>query len=150
MILKEKVLMGGEESGGIAVHSHIPERDGIWMGLLLWQFMVETGKPIRDLIEEIYSITGPFAFERSDLAIERNKKNTIIEKCRSGHYGTFGERKVIRVEDMDGYKFYFNEDEWLMIRASGTEPLLRTYAESHNKESALAILNDARETIMAD
>lgn len=150
IILKEKVLLGGEESGGIAVLSHIPERDGIWMGLLIWQFMVETGKTIGDLIGEVYSITGPFAFERSDLAIDRNKKNSIIEKCRNGSYRAFGERAVIRVDDLDGFKFFFNEDEWLMIRASGTEPLLRTYAESHNRELAMRILKDAWETIMSD
>jgi phosphomannomutase len=149
-MLKEKVLMGGEESGGISVLSHMPDRDGIWMGLLIWQFMVETGKSIRDLIEEVYAITGEFAFERSDLQIDRNLKGRIIEKCRNGSFTGFGDRVVQRVDDLDGFKFFFNEDEWLMIRTSGTEPVLRTYAESYNKKAALAILEDAKRVIMED
>lgn len=149
VILKEKVLLGGEESGGISVISHIPERDGIWVGLLVWQFMVETGRSVRDLIEEVYSITGTFAFERSDLHIDRNRKNLIIEKCENGQFTGFGNRKVTKTEDMDGFKFYFNDDEWLMIRVSGTEPVLRTYAESCNREAASEILANAEEAIMS-
>ena len=149
VMLKEKVLVGGEESGGIAVNSHIPDRDGIWMGLLIWQFMVESGRSINDLLDEVYEITGSFAFERSDLHIEKNKKSSIIEKCKNNYYQRFGSRTVEKVDNLDGYKFIFNNDEWLMIRASGTEPLLRTYAESYNREAALGILKDARDVIMA-
>lgn len=148
VMLKEKVLVGGEESGGISINSHIPDRDGIWIGLLLWQFMVETGRSIRELLDEVYSITGTFAFERSDLHIEKNKKNGIIEKCKNNYYRQFGVRTVERVDQLDGYKFIFNSDEWLMIRISGTEPVLRTYAESYNRESAIEILNDARNIIL--
>lgn len=150
VMLKEKVLLGGEESGGISVHSHMPDRDGIWMGLLIWQFMIETGKSISELVKEVCEITGEFAFERSDLQIDRNRKSMILEKCRNGAFTRFGNRRVERVEDLDGFKYFFNEDEWLMIRTSGTEPVLRTYAESYNRDSALAILEDAREVIMSD
>ncbi len=149
VMLKEKVLLGGEESGGIGVISHIPERDGIWMGLLIWQFMVETGRSLRELLDEVYSITGTFAFERSDLQIDKKLKSTIIEKCRSGNFTRFGNRNVIRVDDLDGYKFFFGDEEWLMIRTSGTEPVLRTYAEAANRDSALEILSDAEEVILS-
>ncbi len=148
VMLKEKVLVGGEESGGIGVISHIPERDGIWMGLLIWQFMVETGRSLRELLDEIYSITGPFAFERADLTIDKKHKNAVIEKCRNGQFSHFGDREVIRIDDLDGFKFFFSGDEWLMIRISGTEPVLRTYAESSNRESALRILDDGKKSIM--
>jgi phosphomannomutase len=150
VMLKEKVLVGGEESGGISVNSHIPDRDGIWIGLLLWQFMVETGRSIRELLEEVYTITGSFAFERSDLRIEKNRKSRIIEKCKNNYYRQFGVRTVERVDHLDGYKFIFNNDEWLLIRISGTEPLLRTYAESYTREKAREILKDAHNAIMAD
>ncbi len=149
VILKEKVLLGGEESGGISVLSHIPDRDGIWMGLLIWQFMVETGKNLHELIEEVYNITGSFACERADLKIDKNRKTAIIEKCRKGSFRNFGNRVVERVENLDGFKFFFNDDEWLLIRLSGTEPLLRTYAESYNRKSALEILEEAKRAIMA-
>ena len=148
IIMKERVLLGGEESGGIAILNHIPDRDGIWMGLMIWQFMIETGRSVNDLIDEIYSITGSFAFERSDLSIDKNLKTAILEKCKSGYFESFGNRKVVKVEDLDGYKFFFNDDEWLLVRQSGTEPLLRTYAESYNRESALEILKDAEATLI--
>jgi phosphomannomutase len=149
IMLKEKVLLGGEESGGISVISHIPERDGIWMGLLIWQFMCETGKTIGELIDEIYAITGRFAFERSDLLIDKSRKSLVLEKCRNGELTRVGNRNIERVEDLDGFKYFFNDNEWLMIRASGTEPLLRTYAESHTPEMASDILNDAKDIIMS-
>lgn len=148
VMLEEEVLVGGEESGGIAVSSHIPERDGIWMGLLIWQFMTETGKNLHELIDEIYSITGRFAFERSDLKIQNELKCRIIDHCREEKFSSFGNYQVQRVETLDGFKYYFSESEWLMIRPSGTEPLLRTYAEAETAEKAKDILRACYETIM--
>ncbi|MFZ5939644.1 MAG: phosphoglucomutase/phosphomannomutase family protein [Bacteroidota bacterium] len=147
VMLQEDVLVGGEESGGIAVKGHIPERDGIWMGLLIWQFMVETGKSIRELIAEIYAITGSFAFERSDLTLNRDLKSRIVENCRNGSYHSFGPYQVTEQEEFDGYKFHFSDHEWVMIRPSGTEPVLRTYAEAETQEKALDILRCTFETI---
>ena len=73
-MLKENVLLGGEESGGIAIKGHIPERDGIWMGLVIWEYMAKTGKSLDDLIQEVYDIVGEFAFERIDLHLKETKK----------------------------------------------------------------------------
>jgi phosphomannomutase len=147
-MLREDVLVGGEESGGIGVKGHIPERDGIWMGLLIWQFMAETKKSLETLIEEIYSITGSFAFERSDLHLDNNLKYRVIEKCKNNEFSHFGTYKVEKILDFDGYKFIFDENTWLMIRPSGTEPVLRTYAEASTKTEALVILEEARKSIM--
>ncbi|MFH2144130.1 MAG: phosphoglucomutase/phosphomannomutase family protein [Bacteroidota bacterium] len=143
IMLKEDVLVGGEESGGIAVKGHIPERDGIWMGFLIWQFMTETNKSLNELINEIYEITGSFAFERRDLKITDNIKKKAVENCKNGVYKSFGSYKVTHIEEIDGYKFFFSENEWLMIRPSGTEPVLRTYAEASTKTKALDILDQA-------
>jgi phosphomannomutase len=147
LMLKKEILMGGEESGGIAVAGHIPERDGIYNGLVIWEAMVKTGKSLRQLIGEIYDLTGAFAFERSDLRLSQAEKDRIVSNCENNLYKEFGPYKVQRVETLDGFKYYFNDDEWLMIRPSGTEPLLRTYAESKDRESALAILRHGYETI---
>jgi len=147
-MLKEDVLVGGEESGGIGVKGHIPERDGVWMGLLIWQFMAETNKSLETLIEEVYSITGSFAFERSDLHIDKDLKYRVIEMCKNDEFSHFGNYKVTKKLDFDGYKYIFNENTWLMIRPSGTEPVLRTYAEAATKEEALLILEEARKVIM--
>jgi phosphomannomutase len=148
LMLEEDILVGGEESGGIAVTGHIPERDGIFNGLLLWEALVKTGKSLRELIGEIYDITGSFAFERSDLILLPEEKDRIVANCAKGYYTKFGNYRVIKTETLDGYKYYFSDSQWLMIRPSGTEPLLRTYAEGHNREEALMLLQIGYETIM--
>jgi phosphomannomutase len=147
-MITEDVMLGGEESGGIAITGHIPERDGIWMGLILFEFMAKSGKSLEDLIEEVYEIVGEFAFERIDLHIDNDTKLRIIEDCKSGKFTQFGKYKVDRIETTDGFKFFFDEDTWLMIRPSGTEPVLRTYAEASTQAKVFDILADAKATIL--
>ena len=147
-MITEDVLLGGEESGGIATAGHIPERDGIWMGLILFEFMAKSGKSLEDLIEEVYEIVGPFAFERIDLHIDNETKLRIIEDCKRDMFTNFGKYEVERIETTDGFKFFFDADTWLMIRPSGTEPVLRTYAEASTQEKVFDILADCRATIL--
>lgn len=145
----QDVLLGGEESGGIAIKTFIPERDGIWMGLTIWEFMAKTGKSLEELIDEVYEIVGPFAFERSDLHIPENVKQTIIEKCKGDAFHMFGKYKVSQVDNLDGFKYHFDENRWVMIRPSGTEPVLRTYAEAPTLEEVRTILEACKLTIGA-
>jgi phosphomannomutase len=147
VMLSENVLVGGEESGGISINGYLPERDGIWMGLTILQFMAETGMSLDEILGEIHAITGPFFCMRRDIPIPREKRNRIMDKCYRGEIENFGEFRVIRVEALDGTKFFFNADEWVMIRGSGTEPLLRTYAEAINRERAEKILQATFETV---
>jgi phosphomannomutase len=147
IMVAEDVLVGGEESGGIATKGHIPERDGIWMGLIIWEFMAKSGKSLDDLIEEVYEIVGAFKFERSDLHITEELKAKIVESCKAGDYKNFGKYKVDSVGTIDGFKFFFDENRWLMIRPSGTEPVLRTYAEAPTLEEVREILRICEETI---
>lgn len=148
IMIKEDVLIGGEESGGIAIKGHIPERDGVWMGLVIWEFMAKTKKSLKELIQEVYDITGTFWFERSDLRLKEEMKDKIVANCVANKYDHFGKYKVQRIEDLDGWKYFFSDSEWMMIRASGTEPVLRTYAEAANKEDAFAILKATEETLL--
>lgn len=148
-MVEDDVLIGAEESGGIAIKGHIPERDGIWMGLILLEYMAKTGKQINELVNEMYDIVGPFAVERYDLLINNEQKESIIANCIAGSYKKFGVFNVQSVEDLDGFKFHLPGEEWVMIRPSGTEPVLRIYAESFDSKGAFAILDAVKETILA-
>ncbi len=148
IMVADDVLLGGEESGGIAIKGHIPERDGIWVGLTIWECMAKSGKSLQELIKDVYAIVGPFVCERSDLHLEEDLKNEIIENCKNNVYKSFGEYKIQRIETTDGYKYFFANDEWLMIRASGTEPVLRNYAESSSAKKTLSILEAAEQTLL--
>ena len=148
IMIKEDVLVGGEESGGLAVKGHIPERDGIWIGLMIFEFMAKTGKSLKALIQEVYDIVGPFATDRDDLHIANEKKWAIIDQAKAGSYKTFGEYTVTGMESIDGYKFILSESEWIMLRPSGTEPVLRVYAQAANHDDTRKILNAATATLL--
>ena len=150
VMLEEDCLLGGEESGGVAIKGHIPERDGIWMGLVIWEYMAKSGKSIESLIQEVYDIVGEFAFERIDLHLDNDKKEKIVENCKNGVYESFGDLKIERIENIDGYKFYFDENSWIMIRASGTEPVLRTYAEAKTQAKCFEILDKVHKSLLQE
>ena len=143
----EDVLLGGEESGGIAVKGHIPERDGVWTGLLLMEFMAKTGKSLKQLIEEVFSQVGKFDFYRDDLHLTEAQKQKAVDRCKAG-ITAFGVYNVERAENLDGYKYFLDNDGWLLIRASGTEPVLRIYAQAADMSEVRKVLDTAKEVLM--
>ncbi|MBN2480586.1 MAG: hypothetical protein JXB19_02505 [Bacteroidales bacterium] len=145
---EQEVLIAGEESGGIAFGNHIPECDAIWTGLNIWQWLAECKKPLRELCDEVISMTGQFAFERANLEMNRNNRNKIVEKCTNGTLNNFGRFTVSDFEIFDGFKFFLGGNEWLLIRPSTTRPLLRIYAEAETVETAQEIIYSAMKTIM--
>jgi phosphomannomutase len=148
IMAKEDVLVGGEESGGLAVKGHIPERDGVWMGLVILEFMAKTGKSLRQLIQLVYDEVGPFAFDRDDLHITEEIKHAVLAKCHEDQYTTFGPYKIIRTDKLDGFKYYLDNNTWVMIRASGTEPVLRVYCEAPDRNTARMMLDTARKELL--
>jgi len=148
IMVNEDVLVGGEESGGIAVKGHIPERDGIYDGLVLYEFMTDTGKTLKELCEEVYEIVGRFVYDRNDLTIDNDLKNAIIKKAADGGYTRFGKYTFNRIETIDGIKYHLDNGGWVMLRASGTEPVLRVYVEGNSKEETLDILEDVKKEIL--
>jgi len=147
-MITDDVLLGGEESGGIAIKGHIPERDGIWMGLTIWEYMAKSQKTLEELIQDVYKITGKFAYYRYDLHIDEDLKQRIISNCKAGKYTSFGKYKVVAVDTLDGYKYYLNNEQWVMLRASGTEPLLRIYGESDTHQHVTELLDTVKEIVL--
>jgi len=148
IMINDDVLVGGEESGGLAVKGHIPERDGIWMGLLIFEFMAKTGKTLKELIAELYEKVGSFNSDRDDLHIKEEQKIAVIEKCKNDPYQAFGDYNVQSIETIDGFKFYLSDTEWVMIRPSGTEPVLRVYAQAPDAAKVRSILDAVQVTIL--
>jgi len=155
-MLEREIVMGGEESGGIGFQRHLPERDGLLNCLLLANVMAEEGKTLGQLVAALQAEYGEHQYGRIDLQIADDIKNAAISRARALPPGDtiFAGMPILRTETLDGVKFYLDNPEaktkpnaaetWLLLRASGTEPLMRIYTESCSKESVAKLLESAR------
>ena len=153
---QQEIVMGGEESGGIGFQRHLPERDGLLNALLLANVMAEEKKTLGQLVTDLQAEYGEHQYGRIDLHIADEIKNGAIGRARALKAGdtVFAGMPILRVETLDGVKFYLDNPEakskpnaaetWLLLRASGTEPLMRIYSESCSKESVTMLLEAAR------
>ncbi|HEX7572096.1 MAG TPA: phosphoglucomutase/phosphomannomutase family protein [Bacteroidota bacterium] len=132
------VLIGGEESGGLGVKGHLPERDGIFIGLMLCEMMAVRGKPIGALVQELMDEFGVHEFRRVDMRLSEKEKESVMKRFRLG-VTEIGGYAVTGRNDTDGHKF-FVDDGWVLVRASGTEPLIRVYAEGGSTAMVDALL----------
>lgn len=142
-IVNEDVLAGGEESGGIAVKGHLPERDGIYIGLLITEMVVKSGKSLSELVQELFDEYGNHHYHRNDIKTEESKKKAMIQYCREKQLAEIDGKKVVSWDMKDGVKHHLEDGSWLLVRQSGTEPVLRIYAEAPSKEQAKALVEDA-------
>jgi len=153
-MLEKEILIGGEESGGIGISRHLPERDGLLNCLLLANVMADEKQTLGQLVESLQGEYGEHQYGRIDLHIPDEIKNAAIARAKAG-VKDFAGMPVLRVETLDGIKFFLDNPEartkpnaaetWLLLRASGTEPLLRIYSESCSRESVQKLLEAARE-----
>lgn len=143
IMLHEETLASGQETGGFSLGGNLPERDAVWMGIQIWSWLQECQKPLDELLAEVEAITGPFAFDKTDLALNRNERNKILDFCKNGLFTEFGSCKVLKTDDTDGYKFYFSDDEWILLRPSTIHPLVRLYAEAPSHDRVRELIQEA-------
>jgi phosphomannomutase len=141
LMLEEDILLGGEESGGISFKGHIPEGDGVLMGLILLEIVSSSGGSLHELVRDLLKDVGPAHYARSDLRLKRPvEKDTMTTRLAEGAPKAIGGVKVAEVSTTDGCKYILKDDSWLLIRPSGTEPVLRVYAEGRSPEMVDALL----------
>ncbi len=158
LMLEKEILIGGEESGGVGISKHLPERDGLLNSLLLANVMADEKKTLGELVAALQQEFGEHQYDRIDMHITDELKQSAISRARAG-VSDFAGMKVLRVETLDGIKFFLNNpacsgrknaaETWLLLRASGTEPLLRVYCESCSVESVAQVLAAAKAFVLA-
>jgi len=148
IMTKEDIIIGGEESNGLTVHRHIPEKDGIVACLLVAEMVAREKKNIKALLKNLQKKTGGFYNSRKNYRLTEDKKNKFMTRLKNFKKTTIGKYKVRDIITIDGYKFILGEDTWLMIRFSGTEPLVRLYAEAKSKKILNDILTEGEKLIL--
>jgi phosphomannomutase len=141
-MMHEDVLIGGEESGGISFKGHIPEGDGPIMGLLLVEMIAANGGSLYEMVEDLQKEVGPVVYERTDLRLKAPvAKEKMTAMLIDNAPKSIGGESVVEVSTRDGVKYILADDSWLLIRPSGTEPVLRVYAEGRSQDMMKALLS---------
>ena len=140
LMLENEILIGGEESGGIGLSRHLPERDGIFVNLLFLDLLAASGKTCTELVRDLWKEFGEFHYDRRDLHVAIATGKAVVEKWKSDPPKTFAERRVQDVGSMDGSKIFLEKDSWILFRQSGTEPLLRVYCEAPTQSAVAEIM----------
>jgi len=139
-MLKGNFVLGAEESGGIGFPGHVPERDGILAGLMLLELLATERRSINQLIGRLEKKYGPHRYARLDTHFPLEKRDALLEFCGNNPPAKLLRAKVVDVKSYDGVKFVAQDGSWLMVRGSGTEPVLRIYAEARSDADARRLL----------
>lgn len=145
VMLAEKALIGGEESGGYGFRGHVLERDGILANLYFLDLIVKTGKTPSELLDYLYRKVGPHYYQRRDVKFPEGKRQAVIERLQRSSPPSIDGVKVVKADTTDGFRLVLADTTWLLIRFSGTEPLLRIYAESDSAERVERLLGFGKE-----
>ena len=144
IMLKENALIGGEESGGFGFRGHIPERDGILSGLYFLDLMVKLGKSPTELIDHLYRKVGPHHYDRLDLHLDPEQQPPILARVAAARPAVLDGTKVTAIDTEDGFRFRLQDGAWLLVRFSGTEPVVRIYAEAASPQRVQRLLAEGR------
>lgn len=147
LFLCEDILIGGEESGGIGIKNHIPERDGILISLLLLEIMATYQQTLGEIIKDLMDEIGFYYYDRIDLHISMDKIEKLMNELKSNSIDSIANTRVAKVQTLDGVKFIMNDDSWLLFRASGTEPVVRVYCEADCPEKVQQYLEFGRDIL---
>jgi len=147
LMVEKNALIGGEESGGYGFRGHVPERDGILAGLYFLDFMIKTGKTPSQLLEYLFSKVGPHYYDRIDVHIAEDERQKYTDKLAKSSVKSIAGTEVSRVDTTDGYRYILSDDSWLLIRFSGTEPLIRIYAESNTMKQVQKLLDSGKKLL---
>ncbi|HMD95724.1 MAG TPA: phosphoglucomutase/phosphomannomutase family protein [Terriglobia bacterium] len=142
LMLTHDVLIGGEESGGIGIKGHLPERDGLLNSLLLAEVMADRGKTLGELVGELSAEFGPHEYGRIDLEVRHEAMARLLARVRHHTFKQVAGSLITSTESLDGFKMSFGDDAWLLVRPSGTENMLRLYAEAPTREQVNALLEE--------
>lgn len=145
VMMRENALVAGEESGGYAFRGNIPERDGILSGLMLLEMMVKTGRSPSELLEMLVEKVGPHSYDRLDLEFDPKESGVIRQRVFTARPQSLGGRTVERTDTRDGMRFILEGGSWALVRFSGTEPLLRIYAEGESADEVDELLAETRD-----
>jgi alpha-D-glucose phosphate-specific phosphoglucomutase len=147
LMMEENAIIGGEESGGYGFRGHVPERDAILAGLYFLDFMVKTGKTPSQLLDYLYSKVGPHYYDRRDFHVSAAKRQTILNRLSSSSPDSLAGSKVTKLDTTEGFRYFLGDESWLLIRFSGTEPLIRVYSEAESLERARELLDEGKKLI---
>ena len=146
-MIKEQAIIGGEESGGFGYKGHIPERDGILSALLMVEMMSITGKNPSELILDLRNRVGEYSYKRVDVTFSESDRSRLLDNFNTLQPSHIAGIKVSKVDDLDGRRFILEDESWLIVRFSGTEPLLRIYSESENTDIVNSLINNVRDML---
>jgi alpha-D-glucose phosphate-specific phosphoglucomutase len=147
-LMKEKdAIIGGEESGGYGFRGHIPERDGILAGLYFLDFIIRAGKRPSQLLQYLFSKVGEHYYDRLDVHIRPEDRETLNSRISTQRVNSIAGKDVARLDTRDGYRYVLSDGSWLLVRFSGTEPLIRIYAEAHTPEQVQKLLDSGKKLL---